>query len=263
MIRNTAATFAIMLWASGAWGQGYTPPAGTIVSLPVSASNGGTGVSAPTANTIPSANGSGAFNFITQVTGDCLIGQASGPALFQGCGGNVPTNLTLTVPNTGTVLAFPAVSSLTFTLPGASATLAGLGLTQTFTGANTFQNSTVFSGNMLISVTHIAGSSAITIPSTNFCTSPSIHSNTFTITALLTVGSACTGISTSVLTFPAATTGGTWVCHATDATNDALYSLSAYGTSTTSVTVNNYSRTTGVAIAFGAGDVLQISCWGA
>lgn len=105
-------------------------------------------------------------------------------------------------------------------------------------------------GNTLISP------SAPTIAS-GFGTSPSIvASNTAAFKVTIGTGGAASG----VLTFPAATNG--WAVHCTDVTNRVSIVAVAVSTSTTSVTVEAYSRTTGLASTFTAGDVLEFSALG-
>lgn len=73
----------------------------------------------------------------------------------------------------------------------------------------------------------------------------------------ITLGGATCG-STIVLTLPAA--NAKWVCDAHNNTNSAGNSLDSVGTSTTSVTLTNYVRTTGVAGNFTGADVLAVKC---
>lgn len=74
----------------------------------------------------------------------------------------------------------------------------------------------------------------------------------------ITLGGATCG-STIVLTMPAANAG--WVCDAHDITTPAGNVLDqTAGGSTTSVTLTNYARTTGLAANFTGGDVLAVKC---
>jgi hypothetical protein len=90
-----------------------------------------------------------------------------------------------------------------------------------------------------------------------FGTSPTIAS-TNTAAFKVTVGTG--GAASGVLTFPAASNG--WAVHCTDVTSRASIVAVAVSTSTTSVTVEAYSRTTGAASTFAAGDVLEFSALG-
>jgi hypothetical protein len=112
--------------------------------------------------------------------------------------------------------------------------------------------STAFSTSKLL-----ISSTAPTIAS-GFGTSPSIPNNNGTTAFTVNVGTG--GAATSgVITMPAATTG--WVCLVAPngAPQAAAVTYSA-PTSTTSVTLTNYTASTGVALAWTASTVLQVSC---
>ena len=115
-------------------------------------------------------------------------------------------------------------------------------------------------GYLSIANRKVAIGTAVTIASGFCATTPTITSAT-SASFTVNVGTSCTGAKSGVLTMPTGATNG-WVCTVTDATTNATYSLSAFSTSTTSVTVNNYNRTTGLAADFNASDVLQIMCMG-
>lgn len=53
-----------------------------------------------------------------------------------------------------------------------------------------------------------------------------------------------------------------WSCYATDITNPAASNTVAVSINTSSISLTNYSRTTGVATAWAASDIIQISCNG-
>jgi hypothetical protein len=67
--------------------------------------------------------------------------------------------------------------------------------------------------------------------------------------------------SSGVIRFANATANG-WYCTARDITNPSLYVEDVASTSTTDITVTNYSRTTGLAAAWTSGDQLLFNCWG-
>jgi hypothetical protein len=67
--------------------------------------------------------------------------------------------------------------------------------------------------------------------------------------------------STGVFSFPTAAPNG-WYCTGRDYTTPASYVEDFAPTSTTTVTVTNYSRTTGSAVAWTSGDFLDVSCAG-
>lgn len=76
-----------------------------------------------------------------------------------------------------------------------------------------------------------------------------------------TVGTGCSGSQPIVFTLPAASTG--WICWARNVSNAATSSPAQTGAvSTTSVTITNYVRTTGVAGAWTDSDVVVVGCHG-
>lgn len=98
-------------------------------------------------------------------------------------------------------------------------------------------------------------------------TAPTINAHFNTSSDTITAGSTAafrvtvgtsTASNTGSLTFPAATTG--WSCKVTDATTNASFIVEAFSTSTTAVTVNNYSRTTGLAANFTNSEKLDFLC---
>lgn len=92
------------------------------------------------------------------------------------------------------------------------------------------------------------------------CTSPAVTSSNGTAAFLLTIGSSCTGVKTIVLTMPAA--AHFWHVQCDNNTSDAQQ-LANYvvgrATSTTAVTITNYTRTTGIQGDFTAADTLLCS----
>lgn len=66
--------------------------------------------------------------------------------------------------------------------------------------------------------------------------------------------------STGTITMPSA--AHHWSCKGTDATNPTTISTELVGTSATSITVYGFSRTTGLATAWSASDIIQITCTG-
>lgn len=92
------------------------------------------------------------------------------------------------------------------------------------------------------------------------CTSPTVTNSTGTASALIDVGTSCAGISTLVVTLPAATNG--WSCWATNTTTSATAAVEMTASTTTSATFTNYTRTTGVALAWADGADIRIGCIG-
>lgn len=91
-----------------------------------------------------------------------------------------------------------------------------------------------------------------------FGSSPSVVANNGTIGFTINVGTGGVA-STGTITLPAAPTG--WVAVIQDVTTPASFITSQTGGTTTTVTVTNYSRTTGSAIAWAASDILRVSCF--
>lgn len=96
------------------------------------------------------------------------------------------------------------------------------------------------------------------------CTSPgSVTGSTlswaYNLNFSINVGTGCSGSQPLVFTLTAATTG--WNCYARNTTNAATSAPAhSSGVSTTSVTITNYARTTGVAAAWNDNDVITVSC---
>ncbi len=94
--------------------------------------------------------------------------------------------------------------------------------------------------------------------SSGFGTSPSIVSNNGPSSFSVNIGTGAVA-SSGVIGLPAAATG--WACSVAEITSPATDATSQTGSSTTSITVTNYARTTGVAHAWTASDILELSCW--
>lgn len=93
------------------------------------------------------------------------------------------------------------------------------------------------------------------------CTTPSAITANGTSRFSLTVGTGCSGNQPLTFTLTAATTG--WECKARNASNGATSAPAQTGAvSTTSVTITNFVRTTGVEGAWIDNDEVVISCQG-
>jgi hypothetical protein len=104
------------------------------------------------------------------------------------------------------------------------------------------------------------GKNTLPTVSSGFGTSPTVagaSSAGFTVN-VGTGGTASSGI-VSVSSAPAPTG---WACSAVDQTNAATANTVATPLSTTTITLTNYSRTTGIAAAWVASDVVVVSCNG-
>ena len=106
----------------------------------------------------------------------------------------------------------------------------------------------------------VIGFTAPTIASGG-CTSPTVTNTNGTAYITIDVGTGCSGSQPVTFTLPAATTG--WNCYARNITNGATSAPAQTGAvSTTSVTITNFARTTGVAAAWTDGDDVVLSCFG-
>jgi len=92
---------------------------------------------------------------------------------------------------------------------------------------------------------------------TTFCTSPSIPANNGTAAFTINVGTAC-ATSVGTITMPTATTG--WVCHFANVTAPASNVPSQTGGTTTTVTLTNYARTTGLAANWTDSNIIRAMC---
>lgn len=134
----------------------------------------------------------------------------------------------------------------TSTASGSLRTAGGLAATKAITAGTGYR----------LASTLMVSSTAPTIAS-GFCTSPTVPNANGTAAFTVNVGSACAG-STGVITMPTAATG--WVCSAYNITTPATNVVNQTAGTTTSVTVTNYVRTTGVAGNFTSSDVLRFQC---
>ncbi len=101
----------------------------------------------------------------------------------------------------------------------------------------------------------VANTTAPTV--SGFCTTPAVPANNGNAAFTINVGTACAA-STGTITLPAATTG--WVCDAHDVTTPASNIIEMTGGTTTTVVLQNYVRTTGVASNFTSSDVIRVKC---
>lgn len=115
----------------------------------------------------------------------------------------------------------------------------------------------IFAGTSLnIGTAAVTFSGAVPTISSGFGASPSVVSGTATAFTI-NVGTGGTA-QNGVIGLPTATTG--WNCTVRDLTNNATFVTDQTASSTTTATVQNYSRTTGLAIAWTASDILRVTC---
>lgn len=107
---------------------------------------------------------------------------------------------------------------------------------------------------------HLVFSDTAPTIASGFGTSPSVTASNGATVILVNVGTG--GSATSgVLTMPAATAG--WACHVNDITAAAghvAYNTRQTASTTTSVTIENQTTSTGAAVAWAASDVVRLIC---
>jgi len=125
----------------------------------------------------------------------------------------------------------------------------------------TLKGTSIASSGPYLEVTHAFIENTAPTVASGFCTSPTVTGLTGSIAFSLNVGTSCSGNTTGVLTFGTTSVGTDWSCHGeVVGTDNANFTVGAYGTSTSSVTVNVYSRTTGLATTITPGDAIQFTC---
>lgn len=92
------------------------------------------------------------------------------------------------------------------------------------------------------------------------CTSPSVLASNGTAAFTIDVGGTCAAVTTLVVTLPAVTTA--WVCDGMNVTSSATARVEMTASNATSATFTNYTRTTGVALAWVDGTDVRIACTG-
>lgn len=107
------------------------------------------------------------------------------------------------------------------------------------------------------SVTTTAPPIAPTI-SSGFGTTPSVTQNNGASSFSINVGTGGTATS-GVIGLPPALHA--WVCTAADTGATPTGQTEQTATSTTTATLTNYSRTNGLAVAWTASEIIQVSCW--
>src|ERR1035437_9190810 len=106
--------------------------------------------------------------------------------------------------------------------------------------------------------THILSSATAPTVSSGFGTSPTIPNNNGTAAFTVNVGTGGTA-SSGVITLPAASVG--WACHVTpNGAPHAAAEVFSAPTSSTSITITNYTASSGIALAWPASTVLQVLC---
>lgn len=124
-------------------------------------------------------------------------------------------------------------------------------------GGNTWSAAQTFSGTLRFT-TVFASPTAPTVSGTGLGTSPSIVTNG-TFSGAITAGSSPAN-ATFTITLPTDTHG--WGCVVQDITSNATITMGETAYTTTTAVMQAYSRTTGLASALNASDVLGYQCSG-
>jgi hypothetical protein len=164
-----------------------------------------------------------------------------------------PANVAVTISpsGTGTVAINPA-GALTIS-PTAASTMNNTSVGATTAATGRFTTANIITSESLNSVLLISAT-APTIAS-GFGTTPTIPKSNGTAAFQINVGTGGTA-SSGVITMPAATTG--WMVTITpNGAPQAAAEIFAVPTSTTQVTITNYTASTGVALAWNASQVLN------
>jgi hypothetical protein len=137
-------------------------------------------------------------------------------------------------------------------------------ITDVSIGNATDNNTVTFLGNGAVTLAgaikmpNLLSSPTAPTISSGFGTSPSVTHNNGTASFSINVGTG--GSATSgVVGLP--TASNAWACSAADTGTTPTGQTEQTATSTTTATLTNYSRTTGLAAAWTASEIIQISCW--
>lgn len=183
---------------------------------------------------------------------------------------NSTNNSILVYPNGTEQIADLGASAGMFLNPGRSVWLipinAGtwvvLGLPQFNSTNSNLALTPEISGRYSITLGGVSRSIASATPSisSGFCTSPSITGSGASMGFAITIGTSCTGIQNGTLSIQSANNG--WSCNFANVTAPDSFVVSQTGGATNTVTLRNYSRTTGLPADFTAGNVIRGSCFG-
>lgn len=115
--------------------------------------------------------------------------------------------------------------------------------------------------NDIVTVNNLLGSKTSPTISSGFCTSPGVLVPNGTWSFRILVGSACAA-NNGVITMPASSNG--WDCKFTSGTasGSSVPVMDLTASTATTVTIRNYSRTTGALANFTSNDVILASCTG-
>jgi hypothetical protein len=187
------------------------------------------------------------------------VGQSAGATITTGATntivGNAVLSATLTTGSSNTYIGNSASCT-------SSAIAAGTSNTLGICAGSTPIISATGGGTPGTSVTTIAGlfgggGAAPTVAS-GFGSTPSIGTGSIPSSFSVNVGTGGSA-TTGVITLPTATNA--WSCYASDTGTTPTGQTEPSAMTTTSVTLTNYSRTTGLAVAWTASEIVQASCF--
>lgn len=220
-------------------------------------------------------SGANTFSGATTLSGSMLVSSTGTPATFS-ANGQVEINAGTTVPTfNGTYPSTLSIGGYLSSAPSVSGgggaiytTSGGMQLQSTainFVGATgTLNNSMTFKGLSTIGLLNYTSShiwDSATAPTWNagFGGTTTVGTQNGTRAFQVTVPGSPSG-STGTVNLPAANTE--WNCFANDKTNPATVVVAQTGWASTTAQFTAYSRTTGLAVTWTAGDVIEISCPG-
>lgn len=129
-----------------------------------------------------------------------------------------------------------------------------------YTGINASSFNAGSNGSVAFGGVKVIINTAPTI-SSGFGGTPSIANNNGTASFTINVGTGAAATS-GVVGLPTATTGwNCWVNDSTAAAAHVAYNTRQTASTTTTATLENQTTSTGVAIAWGANDILRVSCF--
>ncbi len=217
------------------------------------------------ATTFASAN-AGASNYTLTLPAVTDTAAVLGTAQTWGAAQTFPsTDIIIKGSSTGTTTiasANASATNYTFTLPALTDTALGLNQINTGTSPLAIYSTTLlfsqsFKNNVSNNILTTAQTSGVVIGS-GFGTSPAISQNNGPSSFSVNVGTGGTATS-GVVTLPAA--AHAWACSTADTGTTPTGQTEQTATGTTSITLTNYSRTTGLAAAWTASEIIQVSCW--
>ena len=273
-MRSIIAAIAILFISSAAFAQQ------TVVGGPGAAPSTGGGTPGGSTTQLQYNNGGsfGGISTLTNVAGVITNSASATGATLQLTGTETPSTSSAmlyvdplataatTFNASGTLIGANAPAAfggdlINLKTNNASQFFVGAGGNVTFSGAATFSSSVNISGSSYFARNaKVLFTTQPTAGGTGMGTSPGAAVGPSSLGFTITVGTTPAS-ATFTLTFTFAAQQG-YICRGTDLTNNAIYADTTAFTSTTVTTMQAYSRTTGIATAFGAGDSVAFLCAG-